>query len=53
MRSERSRVAWCKSRRAGHEKNAYYQSKNDLQGRKVETPSKGIYIIDGKKMFIK
>ena len=25
----------------------------DLQGRKVENPSKGIYIIDGKKMFIK
>ena len=25
----------------------------DLQGRKVESPSKGIYIIDGKKVFIK
>ncbi len=25
----------------------------DLQGRKVETPSKGIYIIDGKKVIIK
>jgi hypothetical protein len=25
----------------------------DLQGRKVENPSKGIYIIDGKKVFIK
>ena len=25
----------------------------DLQGRKVENPSKGIYIIDGKKIFIK
>ena len=25
----------------------------DLQGRKVETPSKGIYIINGKKMFVK
>ena len=25
----------------------------DLQGRKVENPSKGIYIINGKKMFIK
>ena len=25
----------------------------DLQGRKVETPSKGIYIIDGKKVIFK
>ena len=25
----------------------------DLQGRKVETPSKGIYIIDGKKVLVK
>jgi hypothetical protein len=25
----------------------------DLQGRKVENPSKGIYIIDGKKVFLK
>ena len=25
----------------------------DLQGRKVDTPSKGIYIIEGKKVFIK
>ena len=25
----------------------------DLQGREVENPTKGIYIIDGKKMFIK
>ena len=25
----------------------------DLQGRKVDTPSKGIYIIDGKKVLIK
>ena len=25
----------------------------DLQGRKVENPSKGIYIVDGKKVFIK
>ena len=25
----------------------------DLQGRKVENPSKGIYIIDGKKTFIR
>ena len=25
----------------------------DLQGRKVENPSKGIYVIDGKKTFIK
>ena len=25
----------------------------DLQGRKVENPAKGIYIIDGKKMFVK
>ena len=25
----------------------------DLQGRKVETPSKGIYIIEGKKVFVK
>ena len=25
----------------------------DLQGRKVENPNKGIYIIDGKKVFIK
>ena len=25
----------------------------DLQGRKVETPSKGLYIIDGKKVMIK
>ena len=26
---------------------------NDLQGRKVENPSKGIYIIDGKKVIVK
>ena len=25
----------------------------DLQGRKVETPSKGIYIVDGKKVLVK
>ena len=25
----------------------------DLQGRKVENPSEGLYIIDGKKVFIK
>ena len=25
----------------------------DLQGRKVENPTKGIYIIDGKKVFVK
>ena len=25
----------------------------DLQGRKVETPSKGIYIVDGKKVIFK
>ncbi|MBQ5895419.1 MAG: family 20 glycosylhydrolase [Bacteroidaceae bacterium] len=25
----------------------------DLQGRKVDTPSKGIYIINGKKIFVK
>jgi hypothetical protein len=25
----------------------------DLQGRKVETPSKGIYIIGGKKVLVK
>ena len=25
----------------------------DLQGRKVETPSKGLYIIDGKKVLVK
>ena len=25
----------------------------DLQGRKVETPNKGIYIINGKKIFVK
>ena len=25
----------------------------DLQGRKVDTPSKGIYIINGKKVFVK
>ena len=25
----------------------------DLQGRKIENPTKGIYIIDGKKVFIK
>ena len=25
----------------------------DLQGRKVEKPNKGLYIIDGKKVFIK
>ena len=25
----------------------------DLQGRKVENPSKGLYIIDGKKIFVK
>ena len=31
------------------EENTYY----DLQGRKVENPSNGIYIINGKKVFIK
>ena len=31
------------------EQNVYY----DLQGRKVENPTKGIYIINGKKVFIK
>ena len=25
----------------------------DLQGRKVENPSTGIYIVDGKKVFVK
>ena len=25
----------------------------DLQGRKVANPAKGIYIIDGKKIFVK
>ena len=25
----------------------------DLTGRKVEVPTKGIYIIDGKKVFVK
>ena len=25
----------------------------DLQGRKIETPSKGLYIINGKKVFVK
>jgi hypothetical protein len=25
----------------------------DLQGRKVESPNKGVYIIDGKKMLVK
>ena len=25
----------------------------DLQGRKVENPDKGIYIINGKKVFVK
>ena len=29
------------------------KQKNDLQGRKVETPSKGMYIIDGKSVFVK
>ena len=33
---------------SGKVKNIY-----DLQGRKVNTPSKGIYIIEGKKVFIK
>ena len=31
----------------------HFQSKNYLQGRKVETPSKGLYIIDGKKVLVK
>ena len=31
------------------EQNVYY----DLQGRKVENPTNGIYIINGKKVFIK
>ena len=26
---------------------------NDLQGRKIENPSKGIYIKDGNKIFVK
>ena len=52
MRSDRSRVAWCKSRRAGHEKRIL-SKQNDLQGRKVDTPSKGIYIIEGRKVLVK
>ena len=52
MRSDRSRVAWYKSRRAGHEERIL-SKQNDLQGRKVDTPSKGIYIIEGKKVFVK
>jgi hypothetical protein len=25
----------------------------DLQGRKVENPTQGIYIVDGEKVFVK
>ncbi len=28
-------------------------SVHDLQGRRVTTPKKGLYIINGKKVFIK
>ena len=33
--------------------NAKVQGIYDLQGRKVKQPTKGIYIIDGKKTFVK
>ena len=33
--------------------NGKVKTINDLQGRIVENPSKGIYIIDGKKMIVK
>ena len=45
----------CKLCLAGREKAALSNVKTmyDLQGRKVEKPTKGIYIINGKKTFIK
>ena len=33
--------------------NGNVKTMYDLQGRKVENPSKGIYIINGKKVYIK
>ncbi len=38
----------CDDENAGAESEIY-----DLQGRKVEKPAKGLYIVDGKKVFIK
>ena len=37
----------------GCEQTALSKQKDDLQGRKVTAPIKGLYIIDGKKVFIK
>ncbi|MBQ2126880.1 MAG: hypothetical protein II198_04395, partial [Bacteroidaceae bacterium] len=38
----------CDDENASAESEIY-----DLQGRKVEKPAKGLYIVDGKKVFIK
>ena len=37
----------------GCEQTALSKQKDDLQGRRVITPTKGVYIIDGKKVVIK
>ncbi|MDO5461368.1 MAG: hypothetical protein Q4F44_06960, partial [Bacteroidales bacterium] len=53
--SNRSSAVPQKWHRLGCEKAALSNVKAtyDLQGRKVENPTKGIYIINGKKIFIK
>ena len=45
----------CKLCLAGREKAALSKVKTnyDLTGRKIDVPTKGIYIINGKKTFIK
>ena len=43
-----ARVAESKHCQNGKVKTVY-----DLTGRKVDTPTKGIYIVNGKKVFIK
>ncbi len=39
--------------RLGCEQTALSKHKDDLQGRVVENPASGIYIIDGKKVLVK
>lgn len=44
-------TAWVAERR--HCQNGNVETIYDLQGRKVANPTKGIYIINGKKVLIK
>ena len=47
----KSGTAWVAKRR--HYQNGKVKAIYDLQGRKIENPTKGIYIIDGKKTLVK